>query len=183
MFFFLMIRRPPRSTRTDTLFPYTTLFRSKSVIDAAESHRNSERTKLLITTNAMEGKARRSPWRPFGFDDDGVTHRESEAALIREAIDLIKAGAALKEVGRMWEQRGVVGSRGRTEWNHSDVKDVVFRWKNAGARSLNDKPRIQPNGEYVRGRWEPIISLADRDAALSQKLTPHYNPHRRSTKP
>src|SRR3546814_7479227 len=25
---FLMIRRPPRSTRTDTLFPYTTLFRS-----------------------------------------------------------------------------------------------------------------------------------------------------------
>src|SRR3546814_16584692 len=29
--FFLMIRRPPRSTRTDTLFPYTTLFRSHSV--------------------------------------------------------------------------------------------------------------------------------------------------------
>src|SRR3546814_6380563 len=30
-FFFLMIRRPPRSTRTDTLFPYTTLFRSKGL--------------------------------------------------------------------------------------------------------------------------------------------------------
>src|SRR3546814_19067376 len=28
VFFFLMIRLPPRSTRTDTLFPYTTLFRS-----------------------------------------------------------------------------------------------------------------------------------------------------------
>src|SRR3546814_12107396 len=28
LFFFVMIRRPPRSTRTDTLFPYTTLFRS-----------------------------------------------------------------------------------------------------------------------------------------------------------
>src|SRR3546814_3351776 len=28
-----MIRRPPRSTRTDTLFPYTTLFRSGSYID------------------------------------------------------------------------------------------------------------------------------------------------------
>src|SRR3546814_8086231 len=27
--FFLMIRLPPRSTRTDTLFPYTTLFRSR----------------------------------------------------------------------------------------------------------------------------------------------------------
>src|SRR3546814_9397757 len=33
--FFLMIRRPPRSTRTDTLFPYTTLFRSiRSVQEA-----------------------------------------------------------------------------------------------------------------------------------------------------
>src|SRR3546814_13949265 len=29
VFSFLMIRRPPRSTRTDTLFPYTTLFRSE----------------------------------------------------------------------------------------------------------------------------------------------------------
>src|SRR3546814_18079045 len=48
MFFFLMIRRPPRSTRTDTLCPYTTLFRAggfaddgKSVVDeevAADLH-------------------------------------------------------------------------------------------------------------------------------------------------
>src|SRR3546814_19701110 len=30
LFFFLMIRRPPRSTRTNTLFPYTTLFRSQT---------------------------------------------------------------------------------------------------------------------------------------------------------
>src|SRR3546814_12463735 len=41
--FFLMIRRPPRSTRTDTLFPYTTLFRSwkwpmtKNVSDSGTS--------------------------------------------------------------------------------------------------------------------------------------------------
>src|SRR3546814_12197242 len=32
---FLMIRRPPRSTRTDTLFPYTTLFRSEDLIRLA----------------------------------------------------------------------------------------------------------------------------------------------------
>src|SRR3546814_978015 len=35
-----MIRRPPRSTRTDTLFPYTTLFRSRS---AGEPARESQR--------------------------------------------------------------------------------------------------------------------------------------------
>src|SRR3546814_11384708 len=33
LFFFLRSRRPPRSTRTDTLFPYTTLFRSEQQID------------------------------------------------------------------------------------------------------------------------------------------------------
>src|SRR3546814_6780299 len=33
---FLMIRRPPRSTRTDTLFPYTTLFRSIGAITGPE---------------------------------------------------------------------------------------------------------------------------------------------------
>src|SRR3546814_14207520 len=37
VFFFLMIRRPPRSTRTDTLFPYTTLFRSP--LDPLDHHR------------------------------------------------------------------------------------------------------------------------------------------------
>src|SRR3546814_13896503 len=36
VFVFLMIRRPPRSTRTDTLFPYTTLFRSVAVQRQAE---------------------------------------------------------------------------------------------------------------------------------------------------
>src|SRR3546814_8559340 len=34
--FFLMIRQPPRSTRTDTLFPYTTLFRSLELVGAIE---------------------------------------------------------------------------------------------------------------------------------------------------
>src|SRR3546814_5609396 len=41
--FFLMIRRPPRSTRTDTLFPYTTLFRSRCSL-------------IPISVAALEGK-------------------------------------------------------------------------------------------------------------------------------
>src|SRR3546814_13288633 len=48
IFFFLMIRRPPSSTRTDTLFPYTTLFRSVGqctayrICSPADSKRNKE---------------------------------------------------------------------------------------------------------------------------------------------
>src|SRR3546814_7092178 len=62
MFFFLMIRRPPRSTRTDTLFPYTTLFRS-----CRQGRRRGRRQHL---GGAAEGRparpADRKP-RPAGF--------------------------------------------------------------------------------------------------------------------
>src|SRR3546814_20473938 len=51
--FFLMIRRPPRSTRTDTLFPYTTLFRS-TVRPAPVSSHESE---------AQPRRCSRSYWR------------------------------------------------------------------------------------------------------------------------
>src|SRR3546814_19951687 len=49
-FVFLMIRRPPRSTRTDTLFPYTTLFRS---VDAALIRLDGTPNKARLGGNAM----------------------------------------------------------------------------------------------------------------------------------
>src|SRR3546814_4741042 len=49
-FFFLMIRRPPRSTRTDTLFPYTTLFRS---VHGAKADLNRLRTRVGMVFQAF----------------------------------------------------------------------------------------------------------------------------------
>src|SRR3546814_18573668 len=46
-----MIRRPPRSTRTDTLFPYTTLFRSPVV--AVETHTHGSACALAARGNGM----------------------------------------------------------------------------------------------------------------------------------
>src|SRR3546814_4112163 len=48
-----MIRRPPRSTRTDTLFPYTTLFRSSPVITSrnCDSDRINLPTELAVSYN------------------------------------------------------------------------------------------------------------------------------------
>src|SRR3546814_20399125 len=51
--FFLMIRRPPRSTRTDTLFPYTTLFRSGVVWRWKDSNNY-----YVARANALEGNVR-----------------------------------------------------------------------------------------------------------------------------
>src|SRR3546814_14881212 len=56
-----MIRRPPRSTRTDTLFPYTTLFRSCEQRDAFEC----EFIKLAGMARKLIGRGREddAPWR------------------------------------------------------------------------------------------------------------------------
>src|SRR3546814_17016146 len=48
LFCFLMIRRPPRSTRTDTLFPYTTLFRSYVNIRITREDATAEQKRALI---------------------------------------------------------------------------------------------------------------------------------------
>src|SRR3546814_13226780 len=47
-----MIRRPPRSTRTDTLFPYTTLFRSQEVISWLSRH-VSPKAQLCLDTRQL----------------------------------------------------------------------------------------------------------------------------------
>src|SRR3546814_10013453 len=51
--FFLMIRRPPRSTRTDTLFPYTTLFRSP-MLSAPPISRSAPPTNCNSTRRSEE---------------------------------------------------------------------------------------------------------------------------------
>src|SRR3546814_13360242 len=59
--FFLMIRRPPRSTRTDTLFPYTTLFRSLVDIDLAAGDRARQLAQLKALVDEIAPGARVIP--------------------------------------------------------------------------------------------------------------------------
>src|SRR3546814_15128857 len=48
LYFFLMIRRPPRSTRTDTLFPYTTLFRSSTTFGGPPPRSGEDRPLSVV---------------------------------------------------------------------------------------------------------------------------------------
>src|SRR3546814_15207926 len=54
-FFFLMMRRPPKSTRTDTLFPYTTLFRSNLESAVWEASRPPYRVRYIHDPGAQPG--------------------------------------------------------------------------------------------------------------------------------
>src|SRR3546814_2823960 len=60
-----MIRRPPRSTRTDTLFPYTTLFRSLP----------EGKVSLATITESWHSSAKRQPARRLGSRSSGEDHQ------------------------------------------------------------------------------------------------------------
>src|SRR3546814_15577063 len=51
-----MIRRPPRSTRTDTLFPYTTLFRSRGCVGEQRNERGRQQATANTHGEALEGR-------------------------------------------------------------------------------------------------------------------------------
>src|SRR3546814_2691137 len=79
MFFFLMIRRPPRSTRTDTLLPYTTLFRSKAACPSARVRGacrpiRKDRQGLPPSARAVETLPGAS-YRRYVLRTDGGAHR------------------------------------------------------------------------------------------------------------
>src|SRR3546814_4877633 len=71
-----MIRRPPRSTRTYTLFPYTTLFRSAPTASQRFSPRRTARPEV-------EGHAARSPHRKTPPPDRSEEHTSELQSLMR----------------------------------------------------------------------------------------------------
>src|SRR3546814_19423021 len=67
-----MIRRPPRSTRTDTLFPYTTLFRSRFV-SVSENSRGQQLILIVDkTTKTGQFSAGEAGWRIENISSDKI---------------------------------------------------------------------------------------------------------------
>src|SRR3546814_5132631 len=74
-----MIRRPPRSTRTDTLFPYTTLFRSSSPVSPTTRPASSSRRFEQLPKPAMQGFDPRDIHRTGNGEQPGDTLRRRDA--------------------------------------------------------------------------------------------------------
>src|SRR3546814_12799462 len=96
VFFFLMFRRPPRSTRTDTLFPYTTLFRS--LASGAGARDRAERD--LAVAHAHENFGARAGEREAGqiemVEKGGGVHAAQRAVQL-ERRQRERRGEALRE--------------------------------------------------------------------------------------
>src|SRR3546814_12206661 len=114
LFFFLIIRRPPKSTRTDTLFPYTTLFRSErahAADGAVEPTENGLADQEMA--DIQLGNGRDDGHRADGIEREavaGVTFEAEVAGEGRSLADTLQAGADpfAVEIGRAsWRDRGV----------------------------------------------------------------------------
>src|SRR3546814_7768006 len=104
-----MIRRPPRSTRTDTLFPYPTLFRS----DAARQGARGRHQPAPGGTRAHWHLARR---------DDGAGGRAEAAEHLR---GLRRRGAAGRRSRRRGQTGHPKGSAARSEEHTSELQSLM----------------------------------------------------------
>lgn len=147
------------------------------VVAAGEARTISERQKATFERKAYEGKPKVQRQRAFGWEEDGITIRESEATVIRQAVEEIKAGASIASIQHRWNQAGIrtavdpeqskkaVKPDGQWEW--SVVYRVLLGWRTVGIRTRHRQPLRDADGQLVRGTWEPIISLEDREQALA----------------
>lgn len=150
--------------------------RIKGNADTAEAERTSERIKRKKLQARAEGKYHGGQ-RPFGYEIDGMTIREDEAAVVRHIATELLAGRSLGSLVREVNARGVATpERKRGEvtlagkpWNQVSMRLMMLRARNAGL--------IEHNKEIVgKAQWEPLIP-EDRWRAIVSLLK---DPRRRT---
>src|SRR3546814_6574913 len=136
-----MIRRPPRSTRTDTLFPYTTLFRSHDIADdQIDLLHLREPFEPLFALRSGNDAITRAGQRTFR---DGAHH-----ILILDEQDGAGAPLALLRLGRrLWRGRIAVGAVDRPIDRQARPLPRLAVGEDAAHRLLAasiDRPKPQP---------------------------------------
>jgi site-specific DNA recombinase len=99
-----------------------------------ESEQKSARLKLKAAQIASTGKNGGGGSRPFGFEDDRITIRESEAAVIRLCAERIIAGWTLRGTARRLVDDGVLTVSGK-QWTITSLKRILVAHRTAGIRA------------------------------------------------
>src|SRR3546814_7223189 len=135
--FFLMIRRPPRSTRTDTLFPYTTLFRSNPDPITGNGVRKMTDTVLIFDTTLRDGE--QSPGCSMNLEEKLKVADQLENLV----VDIIEGAFAIASEG-----------------DFEPVSEVARQGKKATVDSLDraasaDNDRPAADGKHAGGCRTP----------------------------
>lgn len=136
-----------------------------------QSDAQSRRIRRKAQALAMEGKVGGGGSRPFGFEDDRVTVRESEAAIIRDLAERLLAGATLRSLTMGLNDRGVTTTTGN-EWHPNVLRRLLRSARISGQR--------EHKGEIVATAVWPAIITADQTRRIRALFD---DPSRRATRP
>jgi DNA invertase Pin-like site-specific DNA recombinase len=133
-----------------------------------ESAVKAERLRAKFEAKALAGEVGGGGMRPFGFEPDRVTIRESEAEHLRAAVDFILRGGSLYSLAEDWARRGITSPTGK-RWAANDLRRVLVKGRICGRREHRGI-------EVADAEWLPIISVETRDmlkAALAARWSGH----------
>lgn len=142
-----------------------------SSVAQGEVERKGARQRSAAVQAAKQGR-----WvggrRAFGYEADGVTIRENEAALIKQGYADVLAGESLAEVARRWDASGIPPTQSNKCWYRGTVKDVLTNPRHAGLRRYRpaeDRWKIRQNPEegiVGKAEWPGIVDEATWRAAV-----------------
>lgn len=141
----------------------------------AESEHKSARLRRKMVELAAAGKVTGGGTRPFGWEPDFVTIRESEAAEIRSAAAAILAGASVRSILVDWTNRGVATVTGRGMWTNQIFIRMICSPRNAGLK----EHRGNVVGPAV---WPAIVDEATHRRLVAILQTPGRSRRRSPSK-
>lgn len=130
-------------------------------VAANESDAKSERIRRKHLQLAADGKVSGGGWRPFGYEKDRKTIRESEALPIRDAARRLVAGESQGSILRDWAAQGILTTAGNA-WTVSSFKRMMLSPRIAGIREHHGT-------EAGPAEWEGIID-GDTHRRLQARL-------------
>lgn len=145
-----------------------------AVVARMEVRQKSERQRLANAQRAAKGLPPTGP-RALGYEADGMTVRESEAALIRHSFATVLAGGSLRTVARDWNAAGLTTSHGG-RWRPDSVRYVLANPRYAGLRGTKGTG-TRTWSVVGSGTWPAIVS-EETFHALAELLR---HPERRTT--
>jgi len=138
------------------------VLRVLGAVAANESASKSRRVRRKLDEVAAAGRPHGGSQRPFGFEDDRITHRPDEAAVIRQLADRFLAGESLRSLAVWLDDQGVKTVNGGP-WRTPTLGGLLASPRNAGLR--------QHRGEVIADAvWDPIISPETRERILARQL-------------
>jgi len=92
--------------------------------------------------------------RPYGYQSDGVTIVECEAAEVLAAVEGVAAGRSLRSLTVSLNQRGMPTATGAMRWTLETLRDIILRPRNAGIAVYQGK-------EAGPAKWPAIVEDED----------------------